>query len=206
MKPQLTKIALVLSLTVSFSTTSFANVIQTSTPASSDSYWNGNGWTWQELGSVTLAQGTNTISSLTSAVALKDQGWGGQDNSNGVLVSLFANGVDLYNIRVASATHVWTTQNYNITNNPSILNDLNVALDSVNWSTSPTVKLVMNATPFAYGGWELHTQNASFSVSSTVPESAYIAMLITGLLSFGASRKKNNQQNYQLAFAGKAAS
>ena len=173
-------------------------VTQTTAPAGSDSYWYGNGWSWQQLGSVTLADGTNTILGLTSTVTLADQGWGGQTNGNGVRIDLFDNGTDLWGYYVAGATHDWTTQTFDITDttaNPDALTNLNLALSGIDWSTSPTVTIAMNATPVAWGGWELHTSNASFSVTSDAvpaPEPVSLVLLGTGLAGLSLIRKRKS--------------
>ena len=160
-----------------------APVTQTTAPASSSSY---GGWNWQELGSVTLAAGTNIILGLTSTVTIWDQGWGGQDpGDNQVFVGLFDNGVELWGQHVAGAYHQTTTQSFDISSMPAALQSLDTALDGIDWSTKPTVTMQMEAAPLGYPGWELFTSNASFSVASDtvpVPEPATIATFAAALM------------------------
>ena len=152
-------------------------VTQTAGPFNSDSYWNGNGWAQQVLGSVTLTEGTNIITDLSSTVTLVDQGWGGQDYNNGVKISLEENGTSLWTATVAGADHEWATRTYDVTGDPTSLAALNTALDGISWSSAPTVTITMFTTPYGWPGWELHTTNDSFSVTSDVPEPTSVGFL-----------------------------
>jgi PEP-CTERM motif len=169
-----------------------APVTQATSPASSDTWAWVNPWVWQSLGSVTLAQHTVLISALSSSVTLVDQGWGGQDPaSNQVVIGLLEDGVGLWTQHVAGAVHAWRTEHFDITDSPSALAGLNAALQGIDWSDSPVVKLAMYAVPLSYGGWELHTRNASFSVtSSDVPEPASLGLAGLGLVLAAAAGRR----------------
>jgi hypothetical protein len=161
-----------------------ASPVTQTTPPASGSY-SVQGYSNTDLGSVTLPNGTSTILGLTSTVTLVDQGWGGQDPTNGVLVRLLDNGSSIWSTYVAGATHSQQTQTYDISTNPAALAALNSALGSVDWTTGPAVTMEMDATPWAYSGWSLTVSNASFAVTSDVtgvPEPSALALLGTSLI------------------------
>jgi hypothetical protein len=186
----LKKVAIGLALSASFCTPVFADVTQTTSPVSSDQYSGSNAGAL-ELSSVTFAPGTNNISAFTSSVTLVDQGWGGQTSDNGVFMELLSGGVDLFRFNVAGSSHDWTTVAYDISNDPTLFSALNAALFGIDQSNAPEVRLAMVTNAWGYPGWELHTQDASFSVTSgTVPEPTTVALLGLGLLGFAASRRK----------------
>ncbi len=185
----LNKLSLSAALSISLMASASANVIQTTTPVSMDSY---GGWSWKQMSSVTLAHGTNEIVGLTSSMNIVDQGWGGQDpNGNQVVIGLFSNGVDLYNVHVAGGWHNWTTQAFDIANNASALKDLNLKLDGIDWSLAPTVTLQMFAAPIGYPGWQLHATNATFTVESTTgPGPTSLALLGLGFAGLAVARRR----------------
>jgi len=192
----LKKIVLGFALTASFCVPVFAEVMQTTSPASSDQYWNSNPGAL-ELSSVTFAPGTNSISAFTSSVTLVDQGWGNQSSDNGVFMELISNGVNLFRFNVAGSSHDWATVAYDISSDPTMFSGLNEALFGIDQATNPVVSLAMITNAWGFPGWELHTKDASFSVTSgTVPEPTTVALLGLGLLGFAASRRKSaNSKN-----------
>ena len=99
---------------------------------------------------------------------------------------------------VAGAQHTVSTQTFSMdaTTNPNALNLFNTALSGINWSTNQNVKLDLTANLYAYPGWELHTSNAMFVVSSVsaVPEPTESALMLSGLglMGFIAARRKKS--------------
>jgi hypothetical protein len=107
-----------------------ATVIQqTTTPASSDSWWYGNGWNRQFLGGIPLPGGSQVLD-ITATGRTWDQGWGGQADGNGMWVGLFDNGVLAgWSNLVAPSYHTPDTYRYQISS--ASLADLNAAIDGM---------------------------------------------------------------------------
>lgn len=180
----LNAVAVSLVLAASATLPAHASVTQTTAPAGS--YQQGG---QAELGRVTFAAGTNYVSNLTSSVTLVDQGWGGQDPSNGVYVGLYNGESHLYSLHLAGAEHDWTTQTRDF--GPAQLTDLNSILRAIDQSLSPTISMRMYTNSWGYPGWSLTTQNATMSVtSSQVPEPASIALLGLAMAGMFAARRK----------------
>lgn len=179
-----------------------APTVQSTSPAGENSY----GWTWDSLGQVSFASGTNKVLALTSQVTLVDQGWGGQDpGSNAVFMSLDVDGNSVWNRWVAGAYHYATTQNFDIASDPASLSALYGLLSAINWSTNPDVQLSMRQRGLGYGGWELHTSNAFFSVTSdvtgAVPEPATWAMMLVGFGVAGYAMRRRQKVAATVRFA-----
>lgn len=142
-----------------------------------------------EIGRVSLQSNVGDILGLTTSVTLMDQGWGGQDPTNGVYVKLYAGETVLYSLHVAGANHAWKTDNYSLAANPVAYAGINAALDAAQWGAGVTVRMYTN--PWDYAGWELHTRNASLNmttglgVMAPVPEPESYAMLLGGLAMLG---------------------
>ncbi|WP_099879047.1 PEP-CTERM sorting domain-containing protein [Massilia violaceinigra] len=142
-----------------------------------------------EIGRFSLQSNVGDILGLNTSVTLMDQGWGGQDPTNGVYVGLFAGETALYTLHVAGANHAWKTDYYSLTSNPGDFAGINAALDNATWNAGVTVRMYSNA--WDYLGWELHTRNVSLAMTSgvlpAVPEPSSYGMMLGGLTLLGAA-------------------
>lgn len=185
------KLALGIAFVATFSGAAFASVVQTSSGGSFYAY---QGWGDHEIGNITFATGTNTISALTTSVDLVDQRWGGQCDCNQVYIGLFdTNNNRVWTRHVAGATHDWTNQVFDVTSDLVALNSLNAAMGAMDYSAGGTASMKMFANPVGWGGWELTVNNAGMSITSdatNVPEPASLALLGLGLMGVVASRRK----------------
>lgn len=178
---------------VSSAAPAFAQVTQSTTPASASTCC------WAppvDLGTITFAHGTNYISALTSQAIVTDQGWGGYDpNNNHVVLQLWNNATSLWWVHAAGGLRYdYSVQYFDIAAHPSELATLNSVMGAIDWSTTPTVQMRMTMYGLGYPGWELHAQDASFSVtSSVVPEPATITLMGTGLVAVAFLRRRKKQ-------------
>ncbi|WP_227470571.1 PEP-CTERM sorting domain-containing protein [Massilia sp. YMA4] len=160
-------------------------VTQSVTASSTDQYWYQNAGLF-EIGRISLQYGTNEILDIDTSVRLVDQGWGYESpTENAVYVGLFSGDAELYQIRVAGASHEISTQTYDLASNATDYAQLNAALDQLNWSSYPYVTVRFYTHAVGYLGWELHTSNDSMIVNS-VPEPGTYGMLLAGLGLLGA--------------------
>lgn len=191
----LQKAAIGLSLAASFAAPAHADVTQSMSHSGTDQYaWVNPGIL--DLGGVTLASGTKGIYALTSLSTLVDQGWGYTDPSNGVFIGLFQGSTNVYSFLAAGSSHEWATQSFNIADNNAVFYGLNAALSGLTENSATPLSLRMYTDAWGYPGWELHTRDNSFSVTSgvtPVPEPETYAMLLAGLglTAMFARRRKN---------------
>jgi hypothetical protein len=175
---------------IAFAAPASAEVIQTSNTGSYHGYMQ---WGHHLITSVNLAQGTNEIKGLTTTARIWDQGWGGEwAGGNHVFMGLYYGSDLLWSRWVAGALHNVTTQNFDISSDTASFQQLNTALDLVNWSAGKQLNMQMMASPIGWGGWELHVDNAAFTVTSdtvTVPEPGSLALLGLGVLAYAARRR-----------------
>jgi len=195
------KLILAIALGSSFCTAAFATT-QSTSHSGTDQFWNVNP-SPIELGSITFVHGTNNISVVNGSGTLYDQGWGGSDPSNGVYIGLFSNNQNLLSYNVMGAGHTSTAYTFNLANNPAWLSNLNTTLRGIDQSSNPLISMKIYTNAWGYPGWELHTRNVAFSVSSSiaslsqaasisaVPEPETYGMLLAGLgmLGFMGRRK-----------------
>jgi hypothetical protein len=188
----LKKVALAAAVTTIVGSSAFAAPLTETISGLSYDHYAYQGWSDDNFGQITLAQFTNSISSITGSSNTFDQGWGGYAPCcNAVNLDLYSDSTLLWQDHFAGGNRSGADdpqQSYAVSADK--LTDLNNILQSINWSTAPSVTLQLHGNAWAYPGWELHVQNAELSVASDVPEPATMALLGLGFLGMGALRRK----------------
>jgi hypothetical protein len=139
------------------------------------------------MGSIAVSQGEAFDYLYTNMYAF-DQGWGGENgNWTHSFVQLTENGNSLWSVQVAGAVHTPAWDSY--TASSTDLAALNTAINSIDWTTSPTVSLDLDANIQAYSGWAGNFQNATMTVGTPEPGTIFLAAG-AGLMLLGFRRKK----------------
>jgi hypothetical protein len=186
------KLALAAALIATVGSAAASPVTQSIGPLNYDHYWY-QGWADDNFGQITLSPLTVGISSINGSSYTFDQGWGGYAPCcNAVNLDLYSGSTLLWQDHFAGGNRVGANdpnQSYEVS--AEKLTSLNNVLQSIDWSSSPTVSLQLHGDAWAFPGWELHVRNAEFTVSSDVPEPASLALLGLGALGMSVLRRKN---------------
>jgi len=153
-------------------------------------------WVQITVGSVSLAQGTNSVSALTATASVQDQGWGGYDYlGNQLRVGLFDGASLLWSERIAGAGRDGfdpIEQTFDITDTPSSLVSLNDTLATLDWQVVTDLRLDAYTNGLGWPGWSITVNSGSFTVASSisaVPVPAGGFALLSGLTLLGAVRR-----------------
>ena len=144
-------------------------------------YYEGNG----PVDAITLADGTNVITDLSTSGIVYDQGWGGTGASSAYL-SLNVDGNAIWAELVAVAYAPYGTGfdvDINTVSDPTDYANLNAALAGVDWTSAPSVTVELDASAPGWTGWSVEVDNADLSVTSAaVPDTASTLALLGGSL------------------------
>jgi hypothetical protein len=187
-----------LAAMITFSSAERADTVQSIAPGYLDAYQGGLNNGFNPLGTVVLADGTNSLIDISGSMKIADQGWGNQVGNN-VYFGLFLGSTDLINGFAAHAghtadTHVpqYTFQTYDLASDPTLLANFNSVLAGIDWSSSPTVSVELFWDGTGYPGYEAHVNSALMTVTSdVVPDGGTtIALLGMGLAGMVTLRRK----------------